>query len=90
MITENEVNNFEDDELGREQNQKFRGDSDEFENLPPFFIEEIANTVFQANNDIEKRFEEYRRQDRYPERIDDDCVNELHEEVQHNNVDEYV
>ena len=59
-------------------------------NDPPSLSKESPDAVFQANNDVEERFEEHRSQDRDPERIDDDRVNELHEEVQHDDVNEHV
>ena len=59
-------------------------------NAPPQAVPEGPDAVFQANNDVEERFKEHRSQDRHPERIDDNRVNELHEEVQHDDIDEHV
>src|SRR6478752_5494662 len=90
VVAEHEVHCFEDDELAQEQDEPYGDDANEFPDRPPSCRKVRGDRLFEAFDGIHHQFQQHRRQDRDVERVDDDRVDKLDEQVQHDDVDQHL
>lgn len=90
VVSEDEVDGFEDEQLSEEQDRKERQRGEDLVDAAFSGVEKAEHAVLEPGQRIEQELQQDRGEDRDPEGVDDDRVDEFNEQVQDDDVNQDI